>query len=93
MSRNKELVECPKCSSKLDVKREEKQKKIILIHGNPDKGGYYGEREEEYCVSGYGDQYTTITVIVTIYNCPKCGYKVRREPHGDGPGFSEETDF
>lgn len=69
------MKKCPKCSAELVEKTEERDEQALVAQANPEKGGYFGERPEEYGVSGFGDLYETRNVTVKILQCVRCGYK------------------
>lgn len=75
MERDAEMKKCPKCSEELKEKTVERDEQALVAQANPEKGGYFGERPEEYGVSGYGDLYETVTFLVKFLYCQQCGHE------------------
>lgn len=63
---------CPKCSAEMK-ESVEKIKKMKLFSSQPDsRGGYFGERPEEYGQGGV--EWAPVEVEVPVYKCYQCGF-------------------
>jgi hypothetical protein len=68
------LMNCPTCQIPLTEKSGQKIRYELIARSDDGKGGYFGERPEEFGVSGFGDLYQKYIQEVATYFCPRCSY-------------------